>query len=303
MKLSTSLAIIAGLGLVGFISYYNFGPGKSSACQDILEESESSFLAKINLINKDLSVSLDKKAVDNLSENLKLTSMGLKSCCTGLESGKLSSDSYLECKSSGEEYNKQLNLILTNSKSSEDVERSLQEVRKISNNIKSISSRNEKVNPKLTDILPEFDGGYIKNNDNKFNELKEKNISSTQIVKGSISISALMRLPKTYYVSDKEGIIQLSKSDFAGLAVRGKYSFEHFSLHPLVTKNLADNESLFENKGSAKKGKPFYIPGEKLELRSKKLSEDTYYFTPRHELEKGEYVGWIGRSFWLFEIK
>jgi hypothetical protein len=58
------------------------------------------------------------------------------------------------------------------------------------------------------------------------------------------------------------------------------------ALHPLVTRKLKDNEGLFENHGPASKDKPFYVPGEKIEVNSKSIGSDAYYFQPKNSLQK-----------------
>jgi hypothetical protein len=151
--------------------------------------------------------------------------------------------------------------------------------------------------------VPEFDGGYITNMSGNFEEMKAKKASYTQISKGGMSVMALVNQPRTYYVADKTGMISVSLESFKGIAIRGSYKFEDFSLHPLVTKKLTENEGLFENHGPATKDKPFYVVGHKIDIQSKSLGNSTYYFAPRAKLDKGEYAAWIGDTFWIFEVK
>jgi hypothetical protein len=157
--------------------------------------------------------------------------------------------------------------------------------------------------PVLAADKPEFDGGYVKTVQGRYIEMKEKINFYTQIVKGKMSITSVLNLPRIYYVIDTKGMITVSKDTFKGLAIKGRYDFQKFSLHPLVRRKLHKVEGLFENHGPARKNKPFYTPGRQIETRRKALSFDTYYFQPRNKLEKGEYVAWIGKKFWLFRIQ
>lgn len=157
--------------------------------------------------------------------------------------------------------------------------------------------------PASAEKVPEFDGGYIANMSGDFQEMKKKKASYTQISRGGMSVMALVKQPRTYYVADKSGMISVSSDSIKGIAIRGNYKFEQFSLHPLVTKKLTENEGLFENHGPATKDKPFYIVGDEIEIQSRSLGNNTYYFAPRGKLEKGEYAAWIGDTFWIFEAK
>ncbi len=157
--------------------------------------------------------------------------------------------------------------------------------------------------PSLAADKPEFDGGYVKTNDGKFLEMEEKINFYTQIVKGKMSIRAVLNLPRIYYVTEKKGMVTVQKNKFKGLAIKGRYEFQQFSLHPLVRRKLHRDEGLFENHGPARNNQTIYVPGEQLETRRKALSFDTYYFQPRNKLATGEYVAWIGKRFWLFQIR
>lgn len=148
----------------------------------------------------------------------------------------------------------------------------------------------------------EFDGGYIWTSGDKYVALKEVKASSTQIAKGGMSITALMRAPKYYYVLDPSPSGTLSSGDVQGIFVKGDYKFKNFSLHKLEEKKLSEKEGLFENKGPATKEKPFYFAGKEVEV-DKKQDDNGYFFKVKESLDPGKYVGWIGSSFWIMEVK
>lgn len=150
----------------------------------------------------------------------------------------------------------------------------------------------------------EFDGGYVWTSGDKYLSLKEVKPASTQIAKGGMSISALMNAKKYYYVLDDTPSAVLSSDETQGIFIKGDYSFKNFSLHKLEEKQLAAKEGFFENKGTATKDKPFYFAGEQIEI-AKKSDEDVsgYFFKLKSELPSGKYVGWVNKSFWIFEVK
>ncbi|MGS2719579.1 hypothetical protein [Paraglaciecola aestuariivivens] len=149
----------------------------------------------------------------------------------------------------------------------------------------------------------DFDGGYVWTSGDKYMPLTEVQAASTQIAKGGMSISALMRAPKYYYVLDNTPTATLSSDDLQGVFVKGDYAFKNFSLHKLEEKTLAENEGLFENKGPATKDQTFYFAGEQIDL-SKKSDESNngYFFKVSNELAAGKYVAWVNSSFWIFEV-
>jgi len=163
----------------------------------------------------------------------------------------------------------------------------------------------------------EFDGAYIKMCNGDYIELQEKTVHSAKIIVEkqvpenaplyavieSSMFSQAFNTPKQYYVADKAGMISIPANEFKGIAIKGQYNFKSFTLHPLVERRLKSNEVFYENSGPARKSRPFYIPGKMLNVRGKSLGSDAYYFQPRGNLARGEYVAWIGDSFWLFKIK
>ena len=133
------------------------------------------------------------------------------------------------------------------------------------------------INVNATEKLPEFDGGYIKTVKDDYMEIKE--------------VEAKPAFGGYAFVTDKSSIVNIQENEFKGLLVKGNYKFESFSLHHLVEK--------YVNSGKGKQ----YLPGDKIDLQSKNIGDGGYYFQPRDKLVKGDYVAWIGKSFWLFSIK
>ena len=151
------------------------------------------------------------------------------------------------------------------------------------------------------DKKAEYDGGYILASDNSYIALKEVKFYATQIANARMSWSAMFNLPDYPYVLEPTPSATLSSKKVKGFFVKGNYKFEHFSLHHLEKMQLAENERLFENKGPATKDKPFFIAGKPIEFK-KKQTKDGYAFILESKLPKGKYVGWLGTSFWIFEV-
>lgn len=123
--------------------------------------------------------------------------------------------------------------------------------------------------------LPEFDGGYIKTINNEYIEVSNRAVITNVF-------------GENYRVYDKKGMLYVPVDKFKGILIKGQYNFERFSLHRLITTKCA--------------GEVCYQPGIELESRSKSEEDDSYYFEPRNQLYNGEYVAWIGKTFWLFTI-
>ena len=151
--------------------------------------------------------------------------------------------------------------------------------------------------------VAEFDGGYVWTAGDKYMLLKEVQATSTQIAKGGMSISALLRAKKYYYVLDNTPTAVLSSDDLQGVFIKGDYQFNNLSLHKLEEKTLAENESLFENHGPATEDTTFYFAGENIDV-SKKAdgTENGYFFKVNDEFSTGKYVVWANNSFWIFEV-
>jgi hypothetical protein len=133
--------------------------------------------------------------------------------------------------------------------------------------------------------------------------IKEIKAYKTKLVVGeSVSIMTLMDQPYVYYTIDKSSSIKISQKNLKGIDVKGKYKFENFSLHPLLSKDVS-KLGFFENKGPGNEKTPFYYPGDKIECQSKSTGPDSYYFQPITTLPKGEYVAWLGSIFLLFTIE
>lgn len=148
---------------------------------------------------------------------------------------------------------------------------------------------------------PEFDGAYIKTKDGKYIDLKESKCYVTQIIKNGMNLMDAMSAPQVYYVMDSSGL-PMSADNFVGLLIKGQYKFENFSFHPLVENRLGNQDRFMENHGPATNNKPFYSPGQQIDLNKKSLSATGYYFQPKNALGKGTYVGWIDGSFWLITL-
>ena len=149
---------------------------------------------------------------------------------------------------------------------------------------------------------PEFDGGYIKTNASSLIEMDSKSVYKTKLITGNIGISALMSLPYTYYIIDRNGTAVIDNAKFKGVNIKGQHKFKNFSLHQLSTKNIDDKIGLFENNGPARKGNDIYTAGKEIEIRKKSMGDNVYYFEPKNKLVPGSYLAWIGNTFWLFDL-
>jgi len=147
------------------------------------------------------------------------------------------------------------------------------------------------------DKVPEFDGCYIKLTSGKFVEMKLQKARKTYI-NGTSWDSFMDPSRQVFYVTDKHSITSVNSGEVLGIAWRESgisYVKDAVSIHPLVIKTKA--ECILPN--GVKKA---YGPGRKIETRSKLLGQDTYYFKPRNKLPDGEYVVWLGKTFYLFRV-
>lgn len=155
----------------------------------------------------------------------------------------------------------------------------------------------------LADTTPEFDGAYLKDTNGKYTEIKTTAAFYTAVARQGQNLMDVLGLQPGPYVVDKSLMPTFSASNFKGFFLKGNHKFEFFSLHPLRERILQSNEMFYENHGPATHDAPFYVPGDKIELRQKAIGNDSYYFEPRDSLSKGEYVGWIGNDLWLFRLE
>ena len=155
----------------------------------------------------------------------------------------------------------------------------------------------------LAETAPEFDGAYLKTADGNYTEIKTTKAFRTGVAHQGQNLMEVLGMSLDPYVVDKSSMQTFATSSFKGFLIKGKYTFESFSLHPLIERILKSNEVFYENHGPAERDKPFYVPGNQFELRKKAVGDDAYYFEPREQLEKGDYVGWIGDDLWLFRLE
>lgn len=155
----------------------------------------------------------------------------------------------------------------------------------------------------LAETVPEFDGGYLKTVDGRYGEIRPTKGFRTAVAYQGQNLMDVLSLQPRPYIVDKSSLPAFTSSIFKGFLLKGPYKFEAFSLHPLRERMLKDNEIFYENHGPAKRDQPFYVPGDKIELRQKAVGQNAYYFEPRGRLDKGEYIGWLGDDIWLFRLE
>ena len=128
---------------------------------------------------------------------------------------------------------------------------------------------------KAKESIPNFDGGYVKVNSGEYLEALSKPVYKNI-------------LGENHSVIDKQGMVAVASNQFQGMLIKGRYKFEHFSLHYLLS-NKCNQDNCYQ-------------PGARIDVRMKAIGDDAYYYEPKYKLERGEYVGWIGDTFWLFSI-
>lgn len=149
----------------------------------------------------------------------------------------------------------------------------------------------------LADLLPEFDGIYIKTQKNTTIELKEKESLPLKIenkdLKQLVAPNAKIDSKGFYsvqYLNNKKGLIKINPLDFKGLFLKGTYDPNSFTLRKLISITSEKKES-------------FHFPlATKIDVRKKSIDNTTYYFKPRKDLENGQFVVNIDKKNWLFEI-
>lgn len=154
----------------------------------------------------------------------------------------------------------------------------------------------------------EFDGGYLHTKDEKYIELPEVQCYNIKINKVSDGFEGHFKSlggRGEYYIvaSQMHNMITIKQSHFKGILVKGRYNFDYFTLHPLLKKSIRRGYSIIKNNGPATEYSPYFTPGDEIDVRTKSLGNNSYYWEPRHILPRGEYVAWIGKSFWVFEIE
>lgn len=119
---------------------------------------------------------------------------------------------------------------------------------------------------------PEFDGGYVKTKNGKYRDINEQKVLEWTY------------LSTQYYVSENKGI-NIPLSEFQGVLIKGPDDFNFLTFH-----SLEKQESRF-------------VPGDELEMNKKSVSKNSYYIQPKKVLSKGSYVAWVGKKFWIINLK
>ncbi|MGM0769978.1 MAG: hypothetical protein ACQEV6_18360 [Pseudomonadota bacterium] len=146
-----------------------------------------------------------------------------------------------------------------------------------------------------------FDGGYVWTTGDKYVALEEVKAARTNISRTG-RVSGAMYPKRYYYVLDSTPSADLSSSDVQGFFIKGDYDFRSLTLHKLKERKLSGRESFFWNNGNASKDDTFYYAADRVSGK-KMTNEKGGYYKFNDLLEPGKYVGWIGYSFWIFEVK
>lgn len=138
-------------------------------------------------------------------------------------------------------------------------------------------------------IEPEFDGCYVLTQNGKLVEL-----TATEGEMGMYGKRFKDRKYIKCVLAWKARQTATNVGSFKALILKGPYSFEHFSLHPVL------EGKVWIVPHSSKQH--VYVPGEKIHFRSKTIGSNIFYVVPKQPLSKGKYIAWLGENLWFFDF-
>ncbi len=112
---SKNIIILGGaviILVVVFMAYNLLQTGLSSPCETIFEQTSMQIGLKIKHLGSGGELVLGKDKVQELSDRAQETALNLKACCIVLDSGKVDSSQFLECKNKAVTYEENLDSLV-----------------------------------------------------------------------------------------------------------------------------------------------------------------------------------------------
>ncbi|HFC92302.1 MAG TPA: hypothetical protein ENJ51_05760 [Leucothrix mucor] len=107
--------IIIGLGFLTFlvVSYfaYDLLIKKSNPCGQLFEQTSASLTTKINVLEKDTSLTIGRNRIQELSASAQQMALSLQSCCIAAQTDKISGEQFLQCQTGTTTYANRLDVI------------------------------------------------------------------------------------------------------------------------------------------------------------------------------------------------
>lgn len=128
-------------------------------------------------------------------------------------------------------------------------------------------------------VVPEFDGAYLETNDKQLVEMR--------------SSAGRTNWQGRSYIEKLANVTPIDSENLKGIIVQGRFRFEAATLHPIEKGKI----------GLMSKAISAWLLKDAIDLRSKGMGDNAYYYEPRIDLFPGKYAFRIGGNLWVFEVK
>ena len=92
---------------------YDVMSARASPCETIFRQTTLRLSTKIGFLKTRGEVQIGREPLTELTERAQMTALGLKTCCTVLEAGRLNPEEFLQCKSSARAYEARIDNIVS----------------------------------------------------------------------------------------------------------------------------------------------------------------------------------------------
>jgi hypothetical protein len=104
-----SLSFLAFV-VVAYFAYDYFSKN-SNPCGQIFEQTSASLTTKINILEKDTSLTIGRNRIQELSASAQQMALSLQSCCIASQTNKISGEQFLQCQIGASTYANRLDVI------------------------------------------------------------------------------------------------------------------------------------------------------------------------------------------------
>lgn len=97
--------VFGGLALMAALYMgYDYLQARSAPCESIFRQTAVALSTKIKFLKAEGELAIGRDKMAELSERAQMTALGLKTCCTALDAGRLDPEQFLQCKAKARGY-------------------------------------------------------------------------------------------------------------------------------------------------------------------------------------------------------
>ena len=137
--------IIIGLGFLAFlvVSYfaYDLLINKSNPCGQLFEQTSATLTTKINVLEKDTSLTIGRNRIQELSASAQQMALSLQSCCIAAQTDKISGEQFLQCQTGTTTYANRLDVIAARLAALEEAKKSEPTTIAMADNVSALNNQ------------------------------------------------------------------------------------------------------------------------------------------------------------------